>query len=469
MSSSRSSWTLVAAFAAVAIIAPAESRTQSAAQTTRTVAPDTTVRASVATIDSIASQLIAARKAPGMAVLVLRGNATLLARGYGSADLASARTVDASSIFRVGSITKQFTAAMVLQLVAAGKIRIDDSLHRFLPELGGPTRNATIHQLLTHTSGIPNYTELGWFRSRGRSAIPRAEMIRLLDAEPLRFPHGAQWAYNNSAYYLLGAVIERVTGESYASQLRRAIVTPLALRHTGYCDSTDGVAATVTGYDLEGDAFDAVAPMDMANPFTAGALCSSAGDLATWMTALLAGRVVPDSLVRRMLTPVQVDGRRAQYGYGMELSELGGQRRIGHGGSLPGFDSYVAHYPDAKLTVVVLTNSSSANAEAIEKTLARRLLGIAEPSFVEVPLTASALTSYVGSYRAGPGRVIVSVHGQRLHVAGPVEADLAHVGDHTFVMTEEPDVRLVFRVEGGSATSIAWTSRGRTLTLPRMP
>ena len=468
--SSLPSRTLAAAFAAAAIIAPIELCAQSAAQGTRSNARrDTTVRAQRAAIDSIARQMIAARKAPGMAVVVLRGNDTVVARGYGVADLASTRTVDASSIFRVGSITKQFTAAMVLQLVGAGKVRLDDSLHRFLAELAGPARNATIQQLLTHTSGIPNYTELGWFRQRGRRAIPRAEMIRLLDTEPLRFAHGTQWAYDNSGYYLLGAVIERVTGESFASHLRRAIVTPLALRHTGYCDASDGVAATVTGYDLEGGAFDAVAPVDMANPFAAGALCSSAGDLARWMTALLAGRVVPDSLLRRMLTPVQVDGRRAPYGYGMELTELGGQRRIGHGGSLPGFDGYVAHYPDEKLTVVVLTNGSSANAEAIEKTLARRLLGIAEPAFVEVPLTASALASYVGSYRAGPGRVIVSLRGRLLHVAGPVEADLAHVGDHTFVMTEEPDVRLVFRVEGGSATSIAWTSRGRTLTLPRIP
>ena len=412
---------------------------------------------------------MSAGKAPGMAVFVLRDADTLLARGYGFADLASKRTFSASSVFRVGSITKQFTAAMVLQLVAARKVRLADSLHRFLPEVAGPARHATIHQLLTHTSGIPSYTELGWFRQRGRRAIPKPEMIRLLDAEPLRFPHGAQWAYNNSGYYLLGVVIERVTGERFASHLRRAIVAPLALQHTGYCDASDGVATTVTGYDLEGGSFDAVAPVDMANPFAAGALCSSAEDLARWMTALVSGRVVPDSLLRRMLAPVQLGDRRAQYGYGMELTELGGRRRIGHGGSLPGFDGYVATYPEAKLTIVVLTNSSSANAEAIEKTFARHVLGIAGPAFTEVPLTASALASYVGSYRAGPGRVIVSQRGQRLHVAGPVEADLAHVGDHTFVMTEEPDVRLVFRIEGGSATSIAWTSRGRTLTLPRMP
>jgi CubicO group peptidase (beta-lactamase class C family) len=295
-------------------------------------------------------------------------------------------------------------------------------------------------------------------------------MVRLLDAEPLRFPHGTQWTYNNSGFYLLGVVIERVTGERFASYLRRAIVAPLSLRHTGYCDVGGGVATTVTGYDVEAGSFDAVAPVDMANPFAAGALCSSAGDLATWMTALMAGRVVPDSLLRRMLTPVRLGGdRRASYGYGMELTELGGRRRFGHGGSLPGFDGYVATYPDSRLTVVVLTTGSSANAEAIEKTFARHLLGVAGPAFVEVPLTAAALARYVGAYRAGPGRVIVSQRGQRLHVTGPVDADLAHVGDHAFVLAEEPDVRLVFQLGGESATSLAWTSRGRTLTLPRIP
>jgi CubicO group peptidase (beta-lactamase class C family) len=433
-------------------------------------ARDTSRAARVASADSIALAAIAAKKAPGIAVVVLAGRDTLLARGYGLPDVTTKRAMPATAVFRAGSIAKTFTAAAVLRLVRDGKLRLEDSLHRFLPQLAAPARDATIHQLLTHTSGIASYTELPWFRARGRTPIARDEMLRLIAAEPLRFAHGARWSYNNSGYYLLGAVIERVAGESYAAYARRALVAPLHLQRTGYCDVAGGVSADVTGYDVENGAFDPVTPMDLTNAFAAGAMCASAGDLATWMSALVSGRVVPDSLTRRMLSPVALtDGSRAPYGYGLELTEISGHRRIGHGGSLPGFDGYAATYPADLLTIVVLANAGSANAEAIEKAMARALLGVASAAVAERPLAESALARYVGSYRAGPGRVVVSRRGARLHVAGPVDADLAYVGEHTFVMLEEPDVRLAFHVEGDSVTAIAWTSRGRTLTLPKAP
>ncbi len=449
-------WNALASVIATALIAPAATAQRPSRH--------------VAALDSIAESVMRAGKVPGMAVLIMRAGDTLLSRGYGYADVESKRKVMTSSVFRIGSITKQFTAAAVLQLVEAGKLRLTDSLHLYLPTLRGPARNATIHQLLSHTSGIPSYTELPAFRAKARSPILPTEMLRMIDTAALRFAHGEQWAYNNSGYYLLGLVIERAAGVSYAAYVQRAILLPNGLRQTGYCGSPEGVAETVVGYDVEEGAVSRTGDFSMANPFAAGALCSSAQELGGWLRTLMGGHVITAGSLQRMLTPVSLPGgRRTAYGYGLEVTELGGRERIGHGGSIPGFDAYAAFYPESSFTVIVLTNNGSANAEAIEKTFARQLLGIASLSIRELPLPKGTLAMYVGSYRAGPGRVVVTQRGERLHVAGPVDADLAYIGDHTFVLVDEPDVKLAFRVEVDSATSIAWTSRGRTLTLPRVP
>jgi CubicO group peptidase (beta-lactamase class C family) len=435
--------------------------------------------ARAARLDSVARAALAAGRAPGLAVAVVHRRDTLLLRGYGYARLADSVAMSPDAVFHVGSITKPFTAAAVMRLVRAGRVRLDDSLRAHLPDYAGPGGGATIGELLAHTSGIPSFTELPAFRAaRGRAWAP-GEVRAVFEREPLRFAPGTGWAYSNSGYYLLGLVVERAAGAAYADVVRRELASPLGLRVTGACDAGDGRRA-VQGYDVEGGRLTPTGPVDASAPFAAGALCSSARELARWTASLAGGRVVGRDGFARMAAPAALrGGGRAAYGLGLEVTELAGHRRVGHGGAVAGEDGYAAHYPDDSLTVVVLANRAGANAEALEKTLARVALGLPPAAVREVALDPAARERYVGVYRAGPGRVTITARGDRLHVEGPVDADLLHVGDHTFVLADEPDVTLVFRLGDpsgapeaparGAAQAIAWTSRGRTLVLPRLP
>ena len=381
--------TAVLAVTAAVLLAGCSEASRPAAEATGTETPLASV------IDSVAEAALANGPVPAISVAVLRGTDTIAMRGYGYADLENDVPASAETVYRIGSITKQFTAAAILRLAEEGKLDLQDPLTEFFPDAPASWRGVTVHQLLNHTSGIKSYTSLGpkWV-AKWPLDLPHDSLLALFRDEAPDFEPGEKWLYNNSGYYLLGMIIEQVTEQPYAEYLESAFFDPLELSSTTYCSERPLIEHRAEGYDIvEGEAVNTL-PMSMTQPFAAGALCSSVGDLVRWERALEEGQVVSADSYGRMITATTTAGGEEQpYGYGLFMGELDGHAKIAHGGGINGFISYASHYPDDDLTIAVLTNSGSGNPEAIEKRIARRVLGLAEPVVKDVALSAAERTA----------------------------------------------------------------------------
>lgn len=424
----------------------------------------------VAAIDSLVGAAMAATKTPGMSVAVVKGSDTILMRGYGRADVENGIPVTPETVFRIGSVTKQFTSAAIMRLVEQNKVRLDAPLSAYLPEYTGPGRNVTVHHLLNHTSGIPSYTGLGarW-TSQMSMSVPHERMLAFFAADSLEFRPGEKFAYNNSGYYLLGMIVERVTGEPYAQHVHRALAAPLGLGSTLYCAERRIVPHRAAGYALQADTLVNDEPFAIDQAFAAGALCSTPRDLVRWTRALSGGRVVSAASYARMTTPAAfTGGARQSYGYGLAASEMAGRKKVAHGGGISGFAAQLAHYPADDLVVAVLANREGASVGQLEARIARRVLGIPEPKLQDLPLTAALRAGYVGTYGGAKEVTLQVVEQGGALVMAPL-GRLLHQGNHTFIAEAIPDARVVFRMEGARANALRATVGGTTLDATRAP
>jgi CubicO group peptidase (beta-lactamase class C family) len=297
----------------------------------------------------------------GLSVAVARGDQVIVDRGLGLADIEWNQPADAETVFRIGSVTKQFTAAAIMKLVEQGKLTLDDPLARYVPDFDTGGRTVTIRQLLNQTSGIPNYTAQPEFISKGVALdLSPHDLLQYVAGKPFVFEPGQGWQYSNTNYYLLGMIVEKVSGESYAEYLDDAFFKPLGLAHTLYGFEGRLIPKRAQGYALDPDrrVRSNDQPMSMLNPGAAGALVSTAGDLVRWQIALTDGRAVsPDSFRQMITSTVQTGNGNSAYGFGLGVEELEGQRRITHGGGINGFNSSLTWLPDAALRVAVISNS----------------------------------------------------------------------------------------------------------------
>jgi D-alanyl-D-alanine carboxypeptidase len=275
---------------------------------------------------------------PGVTIAVSDGNSWTI-RSWGN--------MQPNSVSQIGSVTKQFTAAAILRLAEAGKLSVEEKARVWIPELDSRFDAITIEHLLTHRSGLVEYT--------GKLGNPwepktQAEVLALITSGPPTFIPGSHFSYSNSGYYLLGMIVERASSQTYEQFLRTTFFEPLALRDTSYCGTT---APAPDGYVInpDGEMF-AVEAANMTVPYSAGALCSTAADLLRWTDALTEGRVVSPASYERMTRSAG-----AFYGYGLMLNPLDGRRRVWHNGAILGFETSVMHFPDEELTVVVLSNA----------------------------------------------------------------------------------------------------------------
>jgi CubicO group peptidase (beta-lactamase class C family) len=330
----------------------------------------------VAAIDSIVEFTMAASEAPGMSIAVVRGRDTLALKGYGMANLEQGSPVTDRMVFQLGSVTKPFTAAAVLKLVEAGRLRLDTTLGDVAPDYVGPGRSVTIEQLLNHTSGIPTYTRAGsgYWELRQRS-LSYDEMLAFFAGEPLEFEPGSGFAYNNSGYYLLGAIIERVTGETYADHLARTQFQPLGLAQTRHCGKPGSGLNRVQDYERRMGRPAPAERLAIENAGGGGALCGTPRELVHWVRALAGGKILSDSTYRRMSSPTVAGGTRHPYGLGLSIKEAGRYTGIGHSGGFGGFRAAFAHYPEADLTIVVLANGA-APVWSVGDEIAHHLLGV---------------------------------------------------------------------------------------------
>jgi CubicO group peptidase (beta-lactamase class C family) len=391
---------------------------------------------------------------PGAAVIVTRGDRTLFAAGRGLADIEAGRPVTPDTILGLGSITKQFTAAVILQLVQEGRISLDDPLSRFLPDYPQPGASATVRQLLNHTSGIQSYTSIpGWtVEANMNRAYTTAQMIAVFRDQPSRTPPGQAWAYNNSGYVLLGAIVESVTGKAWHEAIVERIARPLGLRSIGYGEDRAARGPAARAYSVVDGQLRPAQGIHMSVPHGAGGLAGSVRDLARWAQALHHGRVIDPALYAQMTSPATLaDGSTQPYGFGIRFDELRGRRTVEHGGAIFGFNSESLYLPAEDLFVAVITNTDSPATDSTQ--VARRLaaLALGEPyrEFSRAAVDPETLAPLFGVYRvgeAGVSRRFFSRDG-RLFTArddGGADREVQPAGNDYFFY---PDNFTWFRVE----------------------
>jgi CubicO group peptidase (beta-lactamase class C family) len=326
-------------------------------------------------IDAIYNKL-EGKKASGVAILVSKEGRVLYKKGFGYADIEGKQLVQPGTKFRIGSITKQFTAAAILKLQEEGKISVADKLSKFLPDFprGG---EVTIHHLLTHTSGIHSYTGKPDFIAKVTSPITEEELVASFKNDPYDFNPGERWEYNNSAYFLLGHIISKVSGKSYENFLRDNFFVPLGMNNTGIHKSSLKLTNEAKGYTKEKDNYALATNWDMSWAGGAGALYSTVEDLNTWNEALFNGKVLSEKSLQAALTPVLLNsGAKStpSYGYGLGINNYRGQDVVEHGGGLHGFVSQLARYPEEKVNVVILTNITPSEVSLSSNPIAEFLL-----------------------------------------------------------------------------------------------
>ena len=424
-----------------------------------------------ARIDAAARELIATKATPSVAVAISRNGRTIYSKAFGKADLEQNVAATPGTVYLIGSITKQFTAAAVLSLVEDGKLSLDDQLSKFFPDWPAAGRGVTVRQLLNHTSGIKDYTGVPRWLPVMALPLPHDSMIAFFRDEPMDFAPGTDWRYDNSGYYLLGVIIEKASGQKYAEYLVHRLFEPLNLKSTRYCTSRSIVPNRAPGYNTAAGGFTNAAPINVDQAFAAGAICSTVGDLLAWTRALQAGRVIKPESYRMMTTPIPLPGGKAQsYGFGLGVGTFSGHRIISHNGGINGFNAQLASYPDDSLIVAVLVNVESGEADRLERKVSRWALGIPDEVVKDLAVTEEEIARVVGKYAQGETTIEVRVEGGHLVAVGlDKPTKLLHQGGGEFRLESNPELRAKFTGEGAKADAMVVTAPGGSLTLSRVP
>jgi CubicO group peptidase (beta-lactamase class C family) len=293
------------------------------------------------------------------AVLVSENGKVIYKKGFGMANMEWEIPNSADTKFRIGSVTKQFTATLILQLVEEGKLKLDGKITDYLPDYRKDTGDkVTIHHLLNHTSGIPSYTGLpGFFQNESRNPYAVKDFVKKFASGDLEFEPGSKFSYNNSGYFLLGAIIEQVTGKSYARALQERIFDPVGMKDTGYDDDAPLIKKRATGYQKTPDGYENAPYLDMLLPYAAGSIYSTVEDLYKWDQALYDNKILSAASKELMFKP-----GLSNYGYGFNITDLPigktdqKTKIVGHSGGINGFNSHFTRAVEQKHLVVILDN-----------------------------------------------------------------------------------------------------------------
>jgi CubicO group peptidase (beta-lactamase class C family) len=378
-------------------------------------------------------------------VLVAKSGTIILNKGYGYRDAANKVLNNEHTIFQLGSITKQFTSAIILKLQEEKKLSISDKISKYFPEYPrGDT--ITIQELLTHTSGIYNYTnDQNFMANEITKPASRAKMMALFENKPLDFSPGSSWSYSNSGYSLLGYIIEEVTNKPYMEAVRRYVFTPLHMTHSGFdfthLESND----KAIGYFKLNDKDTMLAPIvDSTVSFSAGAMYSTTGDLFLWHKALEHNVVLSKAQQETAYIPV-----RNNYGYGWGIDSIEGKRRVGHGGGIPGFITNISRVPEDDVCIILLSNASNQKISDITQSIYAILYN--KP--YELPrerkiimLPEETLKQYEGEYEIKPGFTVVMTEKDGEITATPTgqSTKTLHAEREDFFFEEEEDVQVEF-------------------------
>jgi CubicO group peptidase (beta-lactamase class C family) len=407
----------------------------------------------VAAVDALAAEELARGPIAGLSIAVFQHGKPIVAKGYGFADAEAGVPATADTSYPIASVSKHFTAAMILRLADQGRLSLDDPLSRFFPEARARIGALTLRHLLDHTSGL----------TRGGPA-PRAAALSVITRGGTARGQGDAWDYSNYNFSLLGLVIEQVTGKDYAAYVRDDVAAPLGLTGTGYCE--DGTSVPGRGRDYLSSTR-SFAPTDYwtkAKFFASGGLCSTVLDLVRWEQALEAGRVVSPAMLQAMRTPALLSGPlAADYGLGTRLGQTGTHRKLGHTGGGQGNKAVFARYPDDDVTIAVLFNTERADgpvtANELEELIARQLFSSADAATPDVAVSQEELQRYEGQYRdAGQLVRLTSRDGALTMRPGRrhrPESRFVGVGHGVFVMADDPTAALRFEMGDVQARAYA--------------
>ena len=407
-------------------------------------------------------------------ILLARKGVPIIAKGYGWANAEWEVPNTPQTKFRLGSITKQFTSMAILQLQEQGKLKVQDPICSYVSPCPDSWKPVTIHHLLTHTSGIPSYT--GFPTYMDTMMVPRTvgQIVASFRDLPLEFEPGAQFKYDNSGYFLLGVILEKVSGKSYESVLRDQIFAPLGMKDSGYDTSSAILPRRAAGYTRDGSDVVNAAYLDMVQPFAAGALYSTVEDLLKWDQALYTDKLLPVAARASLFTPF-----KNGYAYGWSVPTVSpqtfGRRQVNHGGGINGFSTMIIRLPDDNVTSIVLANNQQAPSGAI----ARDLLAIFFSQRYPIPVDRTVATvdpklydTYIGRYQLTPTFILtVTREGDRLfcQATGQGKNEIFPESETRFFL-QVVDAQLTFvKDERGAVTQLILHQGGRDQRASRLP
>jgi CubicO group peptidase (beta-lactamase class C family) len=320
-------------------------------------------------VDNYIKNQMERHRIPGVALKVIQDGKTAKTAAYGLANLELNVPVSPETVFEIGSITKQFTAAGILLLAQEGKLSVDDNISKYLSDTPEAWKNITIRHLLTHTSGIKSYTGLDGFQLWRH--VTQAQFIQAIGAQPMEFQSGQSWKYCNTGFNLLGYIIENVSGMNYWDFMSRRIFQPLGMLVTTNRLPSLIIPRRAAGYEQTNQVW-INRDYDLTDVFSAGAIVTTVGDLAKWNASLDGEGLLKTASKEQMWSPVRLNnGKTRNYGFGWSLGEVEGHKNIGHSGSTSGFSASIQRFPNDKLAVIILTNTD----EEIATILARKIAG----------------------------------------------------------------------------------------------
>ena len=410
--------------------------------------------------------------------LVSRDGQVLYEKAVGLADLDRHIPATPATKFRIGSITKQFTAAAILRLAEDEKLALDDRLARFFPDFPGAEK-ITVRQLLTHTSGLHSYTDKPGFLQSVTAPIAPAKLIASFRDDPPDFAPGAGWHYCNSGYFLLGEIVAKVSGKPLAGYLREEFFEPISMKDTGLFRNDAPPADAALGYSFADGKLKPALDWDMTGAGGAGALYSTVRDLHLWNEAVFNRRVLSEASLKAALTPVALPpgAQGMRYGFGWAIGELRGLQIIDHGGGLNGFQSYLVRYPAQKVTIAVLANAEAAPPGLVPATLAHEIAekflaaDLPPPPAVDGRVDPKTFATYTGEYDYGTETMTITADTEHLfaQLSGQPRFEIfPSTPDHFF--WKVVDAQVVFlKNDQGEVTAAEQHQNGTTLKAPKFP
>jgi CubicO group peptidase (beta-lactamase class C family) len=318
-------------------------------------------------VDKYIKSQMTEHRIPGLALKIIRDGKVVKTAAYGLANIELDVPTRPETVFEIGSVTKQFTAAGILLLAQEGKLSVDDRISNYLKDLPEAWTNVTIRHLLTHTSGIKSYTGLDGFQIWRH--LTQDQFIKAIGKEPMEFQPGSSWKYCNTGFNLLGYIIENVSGKNYWDFMSQRISQPLGMHATTNRLLSLIIPNRAAGYEQTNHVW-INRDSDLTEVFAAGAIASTVGDLAKWNASLEGERILNAASKEQMWTPAKLTNAKAtKYGFGWYVDAVEGHRNVGHGGSTSGFSASIQRFPDDKLAVIILTNTD----EQIATTLAKKI------------------------------------------------------------------------------------------------